>query len=412
MKKLFYVAAAFLAAGFVGCSENDDNGVNQNVNDERAEIRFTAGDGRVDIKQNAPATRGTGAVGDVEGEKNIWRGEELNVSMFIKDTFEPAIDEFKNSIFANTVVKAPASTADQTTEFVYADYSANGVKYYPMSGEFDFFAYRADDAVVANPDGTTGPQVEGENMVVPVVINGTQDLMVAKAAPTADQSTAYAEKNGKEERIYSAYSARKGLQPHFTFEHLLSRLVFYVKPNTEKEVDVLVKAIRIKGVEYKKDTVTYAAANTDAKFIVAWKGEKPDSLILEASNPNGTDIELMQKVAGETEAHKLVALTPVKPVWENGAAANTRVGESMLLIPAENYVMEVDLEQVDKNGTPVPNTLRNVLTLKNGAGFKPGQQYHINITVYGLEEIKLELELTPWEYVPGDNDVDVDDDAE
>lgn len=428
MKKIFYVAAAILAAGFVSCSDNDTDNTLQNPSEESATpILFNVGSGRVDVLQNAPATRGTGTVGDTIGTGNIWHGEALNVYMFKKDSLVLATEnDGTTPIFENALVYAPDSRKDQTG-VVYADYaSENGVKYYPMSGNYDFFAYRADDAVNGTPATDSVDVKKATKMFVPVTIDGTQDLMIAKAA-VSDTITL---DSALRARCYSAYSARRGVQPHFKFEHLLSRLKFFATPNAQKDTIVRVEAIKVLGRDYEKANGTVVkAACTDAKFTIAWLGERPAALLEDLNNANSTDIALMQVDTAAINAGNdsinvdLVALTPFAPVWDKAAnkGVKTQVGESMLLFPAESYVMEITLSQnIAKAGEPdsiITNKLYNELKLPVDAqgapvNFKAGNQYHINFVVYGLEEIKLELELTPWNYVEGANDVEINDDVE
>ena len=428
MKKIFYVAAAILAAGFVSCSDNDTDNTLQNPSEESATpILFNVGSGRVDVLQNAPATRGTGTVGDTIGTGNIWHGEALNVYMFKKDSLVLATEnDGTTPIFENALVYAPDSRKDQTG-VVYADYaSENGVKYYPMNGNYDFFAYRADDAVNGTPATDSVDVKKATKMFVPVTIDGTQDLMIAKAA-VSDTITL---DSALRARCYSAYSARRGVQPHFKFEHLLSRLKFFATPNAEKDTIVRVEAIKVLGRDYEKaNGMVVKAACTDAEFTIAWTGDSIVNLLANLDNPTNADIALMQVDTAAINAGNdsvnvdLVALTPFAPVWNKttNKGVKTQVGESMLLFPAESYVMEITLSQnIAKAGEPdsiITNKLYNELKLPVDAqgapvGFKAGNQYHINFVVYGLEEIKLELELTPWNYVEGANDVEINDDVE
>lgn len=427
MKKIFYVAAAILAAGFVSCSDNNGEGTMQVPAEESATaILFNVGNGRVEIQQNAPATRGTGTVGDTIGTGNIWHGESLNVYMFKKDSLVLATEnDGTTPIFENALVYAPDSKKDQTG-VVYADYaSTNGVKYYPMQGNYDFFAYRVDGAATSAPYYKMADNTDTDSLIVDVRINGTQDLMIAKATPdtlTVDSAL--------RARCYSAYSARRGVQPHFKFEHLLSRLKFFATPNAKKDTIVRIEAIKVLGRDYEKaNGMVVKAACTDAEFVISWTGDSISQLLGNLNNPTSADIALMQVDTAAINAGNdsvnvdLVALTPFAPVWNATAdkGVKTQVGESMLLFPAESYVMEITLSQnIAKAGEPdsiITNKLYNELKLPVDAqgapvSFKAGNQYHINFVVYGLEEIKLELELTPWNYVEGANDVEINDDVE
>lgn len=382
MKKFFYVAAAFLAAGFVSCSDNGgDNAGVPGANDGRLPIVFSVTDGRVDIKQQAPATRGNGAVGDIATGNNVWRGEELNVYMFDKGTLTRTKDltgvDTDVDLFNNEVVLAPNATTAGT-----ALSTVETGKYYPMSGNFDFFAYHADDAA-------NGAVVESaDNYTLPVLIDGSQDLMVAKADLTAGQDALL---GARATDYYSAYSARRGVHPHFLFKHLLTRLVFNVKAHTEAEESVQITAVEISN------------ANTTADMVIAWTGAaEPTAYFL---NPdNAASVFLKERDADdENVAKELVALQPVNPVYyDNDATKYDRVGESLMLMPQPEYNMVVHMNQEGKNGEKHNVSLEAKLTKE----FKAGYQYNVNITVYGLQEIKLELELAPW--LEGE-DIPVDD---
>lgn len=367
MKKFFYVAAAFLAAGFVSCSENDGSELQAPASD-LAPIRFDLGSARVDVKQQAPATRGKGAIGDVDATKNQWNGEELKVYMFDQGTLDLTLDETGDgttALFNNESITATAGA----TEVVVATQ-----KYYPMQGNHDFFAYHADDAVAGDV------VVTEETYTLPVTIDGSQDLMVAKAAL----------KDGQEELLgaratdyYSAYSARKGVNPHFTFQHLLTRFTFEVKA----AADVDVNNVKINAVEV-------ADANTTANMVVAYK-TAPAELLADQANPATVSLKGID-AAG---------VTPSKDNFE-------KVGESLLLMPQASYEMNFTINQtIDGVARDIsyPVTLVAAdLGLANGA-FEAGKQYNVKLTIYGLSEIKLELELTPW--VDG-GDIEVDDDAD
>ncbi|MBO5921178.1 MAG: fimbrillin family protein [Bacteroidaceae bacterium] len=374
MKKMLYVAATLFAAGFVSCSENsNDNLQGNNFNsEERVPILFTVGNGRVDI-----TTRGTGAVGT--GETSFWRGENLNVYMFNKGTLDIAKDQDQLDIFNNEVVLAPeVASATNSGSVKYV-----GDKYYPTSGDYDFFAYHADDAIV---EGNTPELNDDETMyVVPVTIDGTQDLMIAKAIPTAEDTVKLQQNVDESEyelsyaRAYSAYSARKDVQPNFIFQHLLSRLVFKIKPNSKKDLAVSIEEVRIKNV------------NTTADFVVAWKGKTPDSLLLKARNVN--DVVLMEKNPDIDEAHPLLPFTPQSPRWneEDDEAYIDQLGESMLLMPQDEYQLYILMEE---NG--IRNHYEATIRPPKGGKFEAGYEYNVTFVVYGLEKIELNVALEPW----------------
>lgn len=407
MKKFFLAAAAFAVVGLVSCTESSDNDFKGIDNDERAQILFSVADNNISV-----STRGTGAVGDdsTNISNNVWRGEKLNVYMFKKDveTLQIATDMY-GDIFNNTEVVTPNST--EATAGGYASYGAP--KYYPMAGNFDFFAYHACDAALDVP----APNDDETQYLLPVALNGTQDLMISKADMSDKQREKFLEFDPAGERYYSAYSARRkigydgnenenGIQPHFKFQHLLSRLVFFIKPSSE-----LVSENNVVDGEYYGvtiDSIKIFDTATEGNLIVAWKGEAPQSYLVDFTEATDS-VALMQKVEGETEAHMLETLTPFRPVWdeETSEGATTRVGESLLLVPQNEYKLKIYISQIPSEGANKYLNVHEAIIKPTATSFEAGKQYNVTFTVYGLEEIKLELELVPWavgEDIPVDND--------
>lgn len=105
-------------------------------------------------------------------------------------------------VFNNKEFKAP-NTADNTKSGLAT--TADGtIAYYPVSGNYDFWGYRVDNAVAGTPDVKTvndnGDEVAADQAtkrVVAIEIDGSQDIMAGKAVPSNDEVTAlgnYAEK--------------------------------------------------------------------------------------------------------------------------------------------------------------------------------------------------------------------------
>ena len=240
MKKMFFYAAVACVA-FASCQK--DKGLENPYEEENVTmeaIQFTMN------SRFSVATRGTGAVGDtLNGQQNEWNGQKLNVYMFDKGTMTPAINLTAGddvAYFANDTITAPNSNTSGEAEYV-------GTKYYTSNGKYDFFAYHADSAVITTPKEVK----EGDKVVsyaAPFTIDGTQDLMIAKAWLNSADSIAFAEgckinyqtvkgnivfattaqadsfKTLSNKHVYSAYAARRGVQPRFAFKHYLTRLIF------------------------------------------------------------------------------------------------------------------------------------------------------------------------------------------
>lgn len=177
MKKHLFIA--FAAAGLLAsCSSNDDDfnapggnqpGINEN---EPAEILIGVG------AQASVATRGTGSVGATHNSigTNSWAKQIVNVFMFNRGSFELAKDAAGNVIYNDAVFMTPATGSTGVAHHLDAaanapfDYEAEGYKrsYYPMNGNFSFWAYRVDDAnggkiaQTVTPGSTTYQKGTGE----------------------------------------------------------------------------------------------------------------------------------------------------------------------------------------------------------------------------------------------------------
>lgn len=155
MKKHLFIA--FAAAGLLAsCSSNDDDfnapggnqsGINEN---EPAEILIGVG------AQASVATRGTGSVGATHDSirANNWAKQIVNVFMFNRFSFQLAKDAAGKEIYNDAVFMTPAAGSTGVAHHLDAaageayDYENKGYKrsYYPMNGNFSFWAYRVDDA--------------------------------------------------------------------------------------------------------------------------------------------------------------------------------------------------------------------------------------------------------------------------
>ena len=396
------------------CSSDDDLSTGGNGKDGLQKIKIGMG-----VQANV-ATRGTGTVGAVGEKENTWAKQTVNVYMLNKGTLDLA--KFgEDPIYENTVLTTPADNASGiATELVggVAQY-----KYYPTTKTaFDFWGYRLDDADVTAAEDKEGsenaaaiksnkffPYTSGDSLLIGFNIDGTQDIMAGKAVPTEEEIN----KCGGEANIYSAFAARREVQPNIKFEHLLSRLNFQVLDGKKTETTDEDKAVKVTGITVK--------SKATGKLVIAYQGEATtfanvsDQLIVDKDADEVKDaallkeLKVMKRADGAALTDKLVDLTPVTPKWNNGMAMATQVGEALLAIPADKYEITINLEQKvqvkgDKN-SPTPGDFQTKeytynADLKNTVnpekGFEPGYSYNVTITVYGLSEIVITTTLTPW----------------
>lgn len=396
------------------CSSDDDLSTGGNGKDGLQQIKIGMG-----VQANV-ATRGTGTVGAVGEKENTWANQTVNVYMLNKGTLDLA--KFGDDpIYDNTVLTTPADNASGiATELVEgkAQY-----KYYPTTKTaFDFWGYRLDDAnkatgiedqegtdsKVAVTSGEFVPYTSGDSLLIGFKIDGTQDIMAGKAVPTEEEIT----KCGGEDNIYSAFAARRDVQPNIKFEHLLSRLNFQVLAGAESTTDANT-GVKVTGITVK--------SKATGKLVIAYQGEATtfanvsDQLIVDKDADAEKDAALLKELKvmqrdGSNLNANLVALQPVTPKWNNGMALATQVGEALLAIPADKYEITINLKQRvqvkgDKNSPNEETDFQDkeytyTADLKNTVnpekGFEPGYSYNVTITVYGLSEIKITTTLIPW----------------
>ena len=399
------------------CSSDDDLSTGGNGKDGLQQIKIGMG-----VQANV-ATRGTGTVGAVGAENNKWAKQTVNVYMLNKGTLDLA--KFGDDpIYDNTVLTTPTDNASG----IASELDEHGVaqyKYYPTTKTaFDFWGYRLDDAnkatgiedqagtdsKVAVTSGEFVPYISGDSLLIGFKIDGTQDIMAGKAVPAEEEIA----KCGGVDNIYSAFAARRDVQPNIKFEHLLSRLNFQVLAGAESTTDANT-GVKVTGITVK--------SKATGKLVIAYQGEATtfanvsDQLIVDKDADAEKDaallkeLKVMQRDASSTSlTDNLVDLQPVTPKWNNGMALATQVGEALLAIPANEYEITINLQQKvqvkgDKNSPTDPDDFQTkdytyTADLKNTVnpdkGFEPGYSYNVTITVYGLSEIKITTTLIPW----------------
>ena len=418
MKKMFFFALA--AAGMLtACSNDDTLGGNGDQNVSEQQIRLGVASSKVQ-------TRGTGTVGGMTEDETKWAGQTFWVYMlqkgsmelgYYKTPAEAAGAAVGTAVFDNKEFKAP-NTAENTVSGL-ATTADGAIAYYPVSGNYDFWGYRVDDAVTGTPDVKLMDDTDTETTadlatkrVVAIEIDGSQDIMAGKATP----STAEVGKLGDyADNFYSAYAARKGVQPNITFNHLLTRFTFEVRAGSKatagQGASGNTEAVRVQGVSVE--------SLTNGKLTVAYKGETKEAADLLTFTGDASPLTLKQRAAGAVDNNDpLVDLVEVPLTWPAVGEATVGdvipVGEALLVAPGQTeYPLTIALAQkVKKNVTDTEKedmALEQKATIKmDGVKvFEPGKSYKVTITVYGLEEIEVTATLVPW---ADGGSIDIDDD--
>ena len=413
---MFFFALA--AAGMLtACSNDDTLGGNGDQNVSEQQIRLGVASSKVQ-------TRGTGTVGGMTDAENVWAGQTLWVYMLQKGSMDLAYYKApaggttaaaETEVFNNKKFNAP-NAADNTKSGLAT--TADGtIAYYPVSGNYDFWGYRVDDAVAGDPVvklvNDAGDEVAADQAtkrVVDIKIDGSQDIMAGKAAPSTDE---VAKLGNYADNFYSAYAARKGVQPNITFNHLLTRFTFEVRAGSKATAGLPAggntDAVKVTGVSVD--------SKTTGTLTVAYTGETKAAADLLTFTGDASALTLKQRDAALADNNApLVALEPVSLTWTDDAATIgdvIKVGEALLVAPGQTeYPLTIALSQdvLQKVGeTKVTMPLEQKATIKMDGvkAFEPGKSYKVTITVYGLEEIKVTATLVPW--VDGGS-IDIDDD--
>lgn len=420
MKKSFIFATMAAAVLFAGCSSSDDLASNPGEVGIPTEAENVA----IEIGVGSPTStmRGTGAVGGVsEYDENTgfgaavtatyWAGQKINVYMLNKGTMDIAqfvkADQTTEDIYNNAVLTTPTYDGDDASDAgshatatgvaKYIDEAAGTyqglpfIKYYPPTGQFDFWGYRIDDAV------KDGDPVVGENDIkVTFTVDGTQDVLAAQTIETfANLSDARknaidgANATEKEATFvatttagtrYSASAARKGIQPELLFKHMMTRLTFQVKAGTPSIAyddatstaspnPVYVTGISVRPVKTVGATIAENEyVSTKGTLTIAWKpGSEPtaenpqmawgdaedgETALVLKKRPNAAD------TGEKIENSKLVDIVDPNNTdyTTNGAVGlrynsttteyeKTPIGESIIAPDAQAYEVTINLAQ-------------------------------------------------------------------
>lgn len=459
MKKQFIYAALCIALMSSCSKDNDPGNISEpttntpDVIDEGSPVAIELG---VGAPQVSVSTRGTGAAGtDDESGVALWDEQELKILMTKKNSLVSAKEDPNDPdspyIFEGLTFNAPPSTATTVDQMKITN-TTGAVKYYPLQGAYDFYGFSFDDAVVEG--GFKYPEKGEADKTIEynLTIDGTQDIMIAKAELT-DAQKGDTSGDGKLEeadyaKAFSSWAARRGVQPTMNFKHLLSRLDFVAKvganvdggneititddayatkwpadqgyPQPEEgkiENGVYIKSIKVLNPK-SKITVRIADLNTSGEtgITVSAEDESIPSFTL-MRKPTSDEIE-------KNQSKNLVELTPVTPgsVLDNKLS----IGNGIMIVPGENsFQMEIKLMQyvMEHDGSAAPDypqsytwkesTLQTTVKLnaeEPSKVFEAGNYYTITTTIFGFQDIEVTATLSKWEN-GGDISTNPEDDA-
>lgn len=390
MKKIFTFCAA--VAMFAACAKETPKSSVDGIsapaeNAEAASVLF---------KSNVTASVQAKAQGGVDawnGHQNLYvYGFQRQAEAIDYSTADPFIDN----------VSAVSPLKDAESNAIAVLDKDNKPFYYNGNFTYDFYGYYVDDLVAE-------PEAREDGIYVPLTLTGGEDIMIAKSVPSVDVQKAKdagvftGGDSWKDAYAYSAYAARRGVQPSLTFKHQLVRFTFQITSGSDFETTGdLDKNLFVKGL-------TISARNT-ADLCVAGKttglvniGEELAELSL-CSLVDETLVEMVTYEVPDKDAD-------IEP-------GSNVLGESLMVIPndtpaegaVDSYSITLEMEQAGKTiDYPVDLKFSSVQGAPEGqTQFTAGYSYRVTVKVYGLEQVELSAELEPW--VPGgDIVIDTDD---
>lgn len=410
MKKISF--ASLMLAVFLGsCSNDSVPVVEQEVESgDLVPISLGLNMGQADVS----VTRGTGTVGSTDPATNVWNYENLYVLMTTSDEealedpnaewgFSSVKGEVLKEQFDNSFFARPKSVDRNGDTFWTLDYQCDpneggNLKYYPTQGESDFFAYHVDDAAtVVDAKGNPEIQMSNNAITVDITMDGSQDLLTGKA----DVATIPSNLNSNG---FSAKTARGNVTPNIKMEHKLSRLTFTLKNGNAMTAGVTVKSISVDS-KYK-GTMTVAAKDNSAELGVNFVDEYTRLYLKEKMDPTAPGYFVNSLSQGKCP---LVDFTPI--VMDG--ATDVEAGEALFISPGDKeYTLYVQVEYAIENNS-VPTVEPKEIEIKfqhpdKTSAFEEGMSYHLNVTIYGLEEIVIDTQLEEWKEAEDDIDVDSD----
>lgn len=337
---------------------------------------------------NEITTRGTGAVDMDEGW--LWNGAPIYVYAFRQgasfaslshnDRRSCLLDGSMDDSGTRTGKKARVTDEDA---FVSWESNGNNVYYFPKTDPYDFYAYYIDDLTIRESDITRSEDA----VMMKVTIDGSRDLMTAKAELTEEQlgREGFTDEDRRDIRkfAFSAYTANRNIHPVIYFNHHLARLRFDIYAGQSEAADVCVQKITVRS----KDEGVFTVAHKDSGLM---------GLDFSA-DASYTDLALAEKDG-----------TPLltghyRPSWKGGETGKPyeqdaiRVGGSLLAAPASTYSVTVHTTWKTENGRE-ENTANTFEINSTEGAFVAGKQYSVRLALYGPSEIRPSVQIQPWGY--------------
>ena len=312
--------------------------------------------------------------------------------------------------FINNVEASAPNGSTSGSIVVEQDVNTHTPFYYQGTTTYDFFGYYVDDAYENSTTTTPKPALseDKEAFVLPITINGGQDIMLASAS-VADATSGLSLTGWDDKYAFSAYAARRGVHPKLKFEHQLTQIQLYVQSSTNFSEN---PALTIKSAEFQK-------VNTTADLCIAvQKGsEKTVGVVVKQQEETPAGIIKVTQATSDSDPTRIdfAGLT-----LDNSVSGAQKLGACTMLFPADHYKVNLKLSQKTSQSSetsveqdlPIELKIGDVLVDETGKkpgdeGYNPtkptsqlkfekGYKYDVYVTVYGLEKVKVTVVLSDW----------------
>lgn len=381
MKKSLAIALTVFA--LAACQKNAGNQVvEEGFDNEAVPVLFGS---------NVAALKTTKSAGAL----NAWSGQENLYIIGVEKNADGEAD-FANLFIPNVPAVSPAANGE-AIEVKNAD----GKYFYYGDGNnqtYDFYGYYVDDALADPTAAAPVLDVGADNISVSVKINGRQDLLVGIPDKQADCDAGKKDNSGNNlvpvERAYSAFAARRAVNPNLIFNHKLSQFKFTILSGNAG----VASNVKLAGIAVESFTT--------ADMTVAGNG-------VDEGLKNLANAEFLPLYIG---AEELTINNKIDcPAWDEstGTSAASELGALMLIPGQEVYKMKLKLFQ--DGATDAAGNDRELdidfSSIVGGTGnnfAEPGYIYNITIVVYGYEKAEIKVTLQAWDDNGGNILIDTD----
>lgn len=349
-----------------GCQKTEISGNQSNVIDDSKPVAMQFG-------VNAPSFEVTKTKAAVDGWNE--NGTPIQVIGLINTGTAPKYD-FRAKVFDQAATVTNSTTPIEL--YQQGEYAGKNVPYFYSEGKlYDFYAYHLGGATAAAQVETP----EENTITLGVTIDGSQDLMVAQPDKAKDILADTSLDGVTTDDVYSAWAARRGVQPTLVFEHALTRFNFIVRGMDTPAKKVTIDGISMTGLA---KTGTLTVVGETLGFTAGEVVEDDNTLSLKDNDDSEYDPQAVE-MRNEIPAGKGSCLMVQPGLDKINVVVDMHHTYNDIDIDLDPYTFTVDATQVLKEGVAAGITT-----------FAAGTAYNIYINVYGPQEIIIKAELTEW----------------